>query len=175
MRCRDSAADRATLSGPTGEWLGDEVARVNASTHLARRRQRSVGLAALRECYNSSCEPEDRQYSQCKKLVRPDISHWTRDLSFRTCTTPHQSKPPEPRQQTQPCPANLSSKPLRVSTQCSHHFLNPSPDNKTSRQAHRPPKSRRAQGLLRQRAYLPLMAQLHRHPRRPRRRSSQFR
>ena len=35
-----------------------------------------------------------------------------------------------------------------------------------SRQAHCPPHPRRAQGLLRQRAYLPFMAQLHRRPRR---------
>ena len=40
------------------------------------------------------------------------------------------------------------------------------------RQAHRAPDPRRTQSLLRQRAHLPLMAQLHRYPRRPRHRSS---
>ncbi|POR38643.1 Uncharacterized protein TPAR_01161, partial [Tolypocladium paradoxum] len=45
-----------------------------------------------------------------------------------------------------------------------HVFPAPAPD--CSRQAHRPADPRRAQGLLRQRANVSVMAQLHRHPRR---------
>jgi len=43
-----------------------------------------------------------------------------------------------------------------------------------SDQAHRAPRPRRAQSLLRQRANLPLMAPLHRRPWWPRRRTPQF-
>jgi hypothetical protein len=43
-------AQRTEPTEGSGEWLGDEDARVTASTHLAKRRQQSVGLA-LRELY----------------------------------------------------------------------------------------------------------------------------
>lgn len=53
--------------------------------------------------------------------------------------------------------------------------VDPTPPPTHRRQAHRPPRPRRAQGLFRQRAYLPLMAPLLRRPRWPRRRPAQLR
>lgn len=47
---RGQAQRTEPTEGSSGEWLGDEDARVTASTHLAKRRQQSVGLA-LRELY----------------------------------------------------------------------------------------------------------------------------
>ena len=47
--------------------------------------------------------------------------------------------------------------------------------NPQNRQTHRPPHARRTQSLLRQRTHLPLLAELHRHPRRSGRRLTQLR
>lgn len=70
------------------------------------------------------------------------------------------------------CRASLSSRPPRVRHRSSSN-LEPRADH-DSRQAHRAPHARRAQSLLRQRAHLSVMAQLHRHPGRPRRRPPQL-
>jgi hypothetical protein len=65
----------------------------------------------------------------------------------------------------------LQTAPGKTQSTLSH----PRPRLTYPRQAHRPAYPRRAQSLLRQRAYLPLMAQLHRHPRRPRNWAPQLR
>ncbi len=74
---------------------------------------------------------------------------------------------------TSPCLPNHSSRPPRVrpwnrfTAHRAHHALPLLTRARPSRQAHRPPNPSRAQSLLRQRAHVPIMAQLHRHHRRP--------
>lgn len=65
---------------------------------------------------------------------------------------------------TSSCRANLSFRLRRVRQTST--FIQTKTDY--PRQAHCPSHPRRAQGLLRQRAYLPLMAQFHRYSRRSR-------
>jgi hypothetical protein len=142
---------------------GSKVARV-ASASTSRQTTPDQWGRSLRAIF-LSCRPEDQQYSRFQKLVRPRNSHWITSPPIEGFAHPYQS--PQPQQNKSPCQANLYFKPLRVRTQCSQQLVAPNADILTCRQAYCPSYPRRAQSLLRQRAYFPLMAQLHRHPRWP--------
>lgn len=67
------------------------------------------------------------------------------------------------------------SRLFKSSDEAIQHLTTESPANPQSRQTNRPPNPGRAQSLLRERANLPLMAQFHRDPRRPRSGTPQLR